>query len=233
MTTPTAPTTDTAWLTQLRLNTRNRAVLTDLSDANAMHRTLMRLLPDGLGETPRAQGRLLYRVEETDTGITVLVQTGTRPLTNRIDPNYAHTVTKDLSPLLERLTVGRPVQYRIAANPVVQYGTLTDRKKAQERLGLDRLPPARRVLSGNAADDWWYVRAARSGLDVRTIVRNSNTSNDVTRPSGTGRTRHRHAITVFEGDATITDPEALHAVILTGIGRARAFGAGLLSLAFA
>ncbi|MGW7261694.1 type I-E CRISPR-associated protein Cas6/Cse3/CasE [Streptomyces sp. NPDC054834] len=87
MTTPTAPTTTaTAWLTQLRLNTRNRAALTDLGDANAMHRTLMRLLPDDLGETPRAQSRLLYRVEETDTGITVLVQTGTRPLTNRIDP---------------------------------------------------------------------------------------------------------------------------------------------------
>ncbi|MGW7261074.1 type I-E CRISPR-associated protein Cas6/Cse3/CasE [Streptomyces sp. NPDC054834] len=150
---------------------------------------------------------------------------------NETASKYAHTVTKDLSPLLDRLTVGRPVPYRIAANPVVQYGTLMDRKKAQERLGLDRLPSARRVLSGNAADDWWYTRAARSGLDVHTVVRNSNTSNDVTRPSGTGRTRHRHAITVFEGDATITDPEALRVAILTGIGHARAFGAGLLSLA--
>ncbi|MFF5945951.1 type I-E CRISPR-associated protein Cas6/Cse3/CasE [Streptomyces althioticus] len=232
MTTPTAPTTpDTAWLTQLHLNTRNRAVVTDLGDANAMHRTLMRLLPDNLGRTPRTQGRLPYRVEETDTRITVLVQTGTRPHTARIDPGYAHTSTKDMSPLLDWLAVGRAVRYRIAANPVVQYGTLADRKKAQTRLGLDRLPPARRVLSGDAADDWWHTRATRNGLDVQTIVQTSNGSADVSRANGAGPNRHWHAITMFEGDAVITDPETLRTAVLTGIGRARSFGAGLLSLA--
>ncbi|AJC62055.1 type I-E CRISPR-associated protein Cas6/Cse3/CasE [Streptomyces sp. 769] len=231
MTTLTTTTTGTAWLTQLRLNTRNRTVLRDLKDGNQLHRTLMRLVPDGLGEPARATAGMLYRVDETDAGITVLAQTRQQPLINRIAPDYAHTAVKDMTAFLARLHKGLHVQYRIAANTVVQYGSLADRERAQTRLKLDRLPPARRALTGAEADDWWYIRAARNGLNVLSLVSTVPPSVDVTRQHKGRDVTHRHAITIFQGDATITDPDAVRATILNGMGRGRSFGAGLLSLA--
>ncbi|MFB6607333.1 type I-E CRISPR-associated protein Cas6/Cse3/CasE [Streptomyces noursei] len=224
-------TTGTAWLTQLRLNTRNRTVLRDLKDGNQLHRTLMRLVPDEAGEQARATGGLLYRVDETDTGITVLAQTRQQPLIDRLDPDYAHTAVKDMTAFLGRLHEGLQVQYRIAANTVVQYGSLADRERARLRLKLDNLPPARRALNGAEADDWWYTRAARNGLNVLTLIPTVSPSVDVTRQHKGRGVTHRHAITVFQGDATITDPEAVRAAILNGIGRGRSFGAGFLSIA--
>ncbi|MFS8202560.1 type I-E CRISPR-associated protein Cas6/Cse3/CasE [Streptomyces sp. CWNU-52B] len=41
----------------------------------------------------------------------------------------------------------------------------------------------------------------------------------------------RHQLTRFDGQATITDPDQLRHALLHGIGRAKAYGAGLLSLA--
>lgn len=43
----------------------------------------------------------------------------------------------------------------------------------------------------------------------------------------------RHHLTRYDGTATITDPDALTHALLTGIGRAKPYGAGLLSLALA
>lgn len=42
--------------------------------------------------------------------------------------------------------------------------------------------------------------------------------------------RIRHARTRFDGTATITDPARLRHTILNGIGRAKAYGCGLLSI---
>ncbi|MFJ5677711.1 type I-E CRISPR-associated protein Cas6/Cse3/CasE [Streptomyces sp. NPDC093097] len=229
--TTTAATTGTAWLTQLRLNTRNRATLRDLRNGNQLHRTLMRLVPDGLGDQARAAGGLLYRLEEADTGITVLAQTRQQPLIDRIDPGYARVAVKDMAGFLARLHEGLHIQYRIAANAVVQYGSLADRERARTRLKLDRLPPARRALTGEDADDWWYTRAARNGLNIHTLAPSTGPSIDVVREHQGRDVAHRHAITVFQGDATITDPDMVRAAILNGIGRGRSFGAGLLSLA--
>ncbi|RSN68457.1 type I-E CRISPR-associated protein Cas6/Cse3/CasE, partial [Streptomyces sp. WAC 05379] len=40
-----------------------------------------------------------------------------------------------------------------------------------------------------------------------------------------------HRLLQFDGTAHITDPDALTDALLTGIGRAKSYGAGLLSLA--
>lgn len=41
----------------------------------------------------------------------------------------------------------------------------------------------------------------------------------------------RHSLVRYDGTATVTDPDALRAAVLAGIGRGKPYGAGLLSLA--
>ena len=43
----------------------------------------------------------------------------------------------------------------------------------------------------------------------------------------------RHAVVRFDGIGVVTDPDALRAAVLTGIGRGKSYGCGLLSLAWA
>lgn len=50
-------------------------------------------------------------------------------------------------------------------------------------------------------------------------------------PRTTGAAPMRHSLIRYDGTATVTDPEALAAALLTGIGRGKSYGAGLLSLA--
>jgi CRISPR system Cascade subunit CasE len=45
------------------------------------------------------------------------------------------------------------------------------------------------------------------------------------------KTGIRHAITRFDGIAMVTDPNALREAILTGVGRGKSHGCGLLSIA--
>jgi CRISPR system Cascade subunit CasE len=41
----------------------------------------------------------------------------------------------------------------------------------------------------------------------------------------------RHSLVRYDGTGLITDPEALTQALVAGIGRAKSYGAGLLSLA--
>ncbi|WP_081241346.1 type I-E CRISPR-associated protein Cas6/Cse3/CasE [Streptomyces viridosporus] len=63
-------------IARIRLNPHSRDVQRDLRDATQMHRTVMRMVPDNLGDAPRQQAGLLYRLEETDTSSTLLPLSG-------------------------------------------------------------------------------------------------------------------------------------------------------------
>ncbi|GAA3380956.1 hypothetical protein GCM10020367_70310 [Streptomyces sannanensis] len=244
MTTTTEPATRTAWLTRLRIDTRNRHALDVLDDGDRLHDALMRLLPDQLGATARATGGLLFRIDETPAGIQVLAQTRTEPRLDRLPTGFTQPVSKDMTRFLAALRPGVPVAYRIAANPVRQVGKNDrDRRhrkacetaRAQGRPVPKTPPPSRIPLTGQAAEDWWLARATANGLDVGTILRGPatalHTHRDGRHPRRSNPGRHRIALTVFEGDAVITDVDKVRDAILTGIGRGRAYGAGLLSIA--
>ncbi|ALC27038.1 MULTISPECIES: type I-E CRISPR-associated protein Cas6/Cse3/CasE [Streptomyces] len=205
-------------IARIRLNPHSRDVQRDLRDATEMHRTVMRMVPDGLGESPRRQAGLLYRLDETDTTSTLLVQA------NRLDParlptGYGQADTKSLAPLFTALRKGLAVRYRIVLNPA-----------KRERLPLETKGKRGRIvpLSGAEADQWWLRRAADSGLQVHVLMPTSMPS---VRPRGQDADGMRHSLIRYDGTATVTDPNALHEAVLAGIGRGKPYGAGLLSLA--
>lgn len=208
----------TTWLIRLHPDTRDNTVRDDLRDANRMHRRMMSLLPDVLGERPRHDAGLLYRLDHSPLGPSILAQTTLKPELDRLPPTYGEAQIRELDPLLDRLRPGQQVAYRLAANTT---------KRAATGPHTGRIVP----LTGDQIETWWTGRAPHAGLAPRTILTHQQDAAIGTKNAATSQMRIHHTITRFDGAATITDPDLLRAAILTGIGRGKSYGCGLLSIA--
>ncbi|MDH6455493.1 CRISPR system Cascade subunit CasE [Streptomyces sp. SAI-119] len=226
-------TVTTATLTRIRLNRRSPAARRDLADAVSLHKSVMLLAPDDLGVNPRQQAGLLFRLEEAsdDTPPTLLIQSHQPPDLTRLPHHYGSAETRPLHPMFQALTPGRPVRYRITANASAARRVLDDHQPIDNKHGRKIV-----ALYGDDARAWWQRRAHQAGLTLATT--------DIT-PARFPRTRRHtgnrgdeppspgpvHVLTRFDGLATITDPDLLRHALLTGIGRGKPYGAGLLTLA--
>src|SRR5262249_48165516 len=90
----------TAWLTQIIPDYRNDQVRSDLRDVIAMHKRVMTLIPDGLGDQARRQAGVLYRIDESARGTRILIQTRIPPDLSRLPAGYGPAETRELGPLL-------------------------------------------------------------------------------------------------------------------------------------
>lgn len=211
--------TPPAFLARIRPNPLSRDVQRDLRYAAEMHKTLMRLVPDALGDSPRRKTGLLYRVDDTEHDTFLLVQSTTPPATERLPPRYGTAQVKDLTPMFAALRKDLAVRYRVTVSPV-----------KRERLPLERKGERGRLLPlhGADADRWWTAKASQAGLHLLTAVPTLAAA-AVSSPKDP---RHvRHPLIRYDGTATVTDPDALAEALLTGIGRGKAYGAGLITLA--
>ncbi|MFJ1673228.1 type I-E CRISPR-associated protein Cas6/Cse3/CasE [Streptomyces bottropensis] len=232
MTPPLATTPATVTLTRIRLNRNSRDVRRDLARSTSLHKTVMLLAPEGLGDNPRHKAGLLFRLEQAThhTPPTLLIQSQLPPDFSRLPHAYGTTETRDLTPMFQALATGRSVRYRITANASTRHKVLDGDPFFDTRPRHKDIP-----LYGDAALAWWQRKAAHAGL--------APTSTDLT-PVGAFRSPStkkqtsdsaphvfRHVLTRFDGVATITDPSQLCHALLAGIGRGKPYGAGLLSLA--
>ena len=204
------------WLARIRPDRRRKEVRKDLRDIVSLHHTVMKLFPDGIGNQARRQAGVLFRLDETATGWHLLVQARIEPDPARLPEGYRSFELRKLQPLLDVLRPGMTVHYRLAGNASKRRADAGDRKRGP-------VVP----LNGAEIDNWWTRRAQAAGLTV--IAGRSETLDSVSGESRTGKVRH--AITRFDGVAVVTDADAVREAIVTGIGRGKAFGCGMLSLA--
>ncbi|TNY35117.1 type I-E CRISPR-associated protein Cas6/Cse3/CasE [Thermomonospora catenispora] len=206
------------WITQIIPDPRDRAALDDLRDVVRLHRRIMSLFPDGLGPDARRRAAVLFRLETRPAGAMILMQSAIEPALEKLPASYGTARCKSLNPLLSRLHEGANVHYRIVANATRKLGRNTTAGRPKQVV----------PLQGAEADEWWRRQADTAGLVLRSL--HSRRLDD-----GTGRrpdnSRVTHARTQFDGTATVTDPKALIDRICTGIGRGKAYGCGLLTIA--
>ena len=157
--------------------------------------------------------RVLFRMEQSDGALVILVQSHTKP-----DWEKTFADLRVLAKMVEyksfelHLQPACILQFKLAANPTV--------KRNGKRLGL---------LKEEEQLTWLKRKFTAVGAHLHAC-----------RVIGSGFQRSRrtdeeyeqiHWLVLYEGLLQVTDPQAFEAAVAEGIGPAKGFGCGLLSLA--
>lgn len=176
-----------------------------LDDFEAVHRAVMNLFPAVLpGDTTsrRATSGILYRIDDTPAGKFVLVQSATS-LTNPTPGSVSKDMSGRVAP-----TAGM-VRFRLAVNAV--------RRSRRDGRAVDVPVPPPDLA------EWVQDKLAPALTGVEVL----NATRVVNRPGGSRVLQ----VDTIDGIATIGDGDALQALTTGGVGRSKAYGCGLLTVA--
>lgn len=222
------------YLTRMFLNPQRRGTRYLLSSPQRMHAAVLAGFPP---TATLATGRVLWRLDRGERHeLTLWISSPGRPdLTSLVEQaGWAFQdepwQTADLERLLTRLQAGQRWVFRLTANPVI----------ARSRDG------GRSRLVGLALRDqerWLASRSSQWGFEVAgEAERREDSANgqlavsnrrNVQFRRGHGGKGHRVTLSIatYDGTLTVTDPARLREAMINGIGRAKGYGCGLLTLA--
>ncbi|NKZ09086.1 type I-E CRISPR-associated protein Cas6/Cse3/CasE [Actinomadura latina] len=243
------------YLSRIRLNPLRQQSRELLSNPQAMHSHVCAAVP-----APPDTERPLWRLDTDNPHRPHLIAlTRSKPDWNHVVeaagwPNAndgEHYVTADYTPLLAQLAVGREFTFRLTANPVQN---MPRPPEANGTSGPDHAPRKRRtsIRTGHRTAahqlNWLLKRTAGYGFQIPAArtdpglpllpVEESTPAPDVRiihrdRLAFTKRNR-RHVVlhvATFQGRLQVTDTDLLTRALLGGVGPAKAYGCGLLTLA--
>jgi CRISPR system Cascade subunit CasE len=213
-----------------------------LRNPQVLHAALL----GGLSRQPVAE-RLLWRLEsDSKHRLAVLVLTESAPSWEHIveqagwpGGDDAQARVRSYEPLLSRLERGREFALRLKVNPVSSTRRPVKPSLAQQKSLSAPRPRGVRVAHRTAQQqtEWFIDHIQRWGFDV--------TENDLGSPDlrlaardrlvfpkkPGSRDRVTLSTATFEGRVRIAEPDLARRSMLDGVGRARAYGCGLITLA--
>jgi len=223
---------ETRYLTRMEINPRRRAARRYLGSPQVMHAAVESAFP-----AATAGERRLWRVDTAGEAVWLYIVSATRPdLTHIVEdigrPTTTSWETKDYQPFLERLEEGQVWGFRLTANPThsgrrgpdapdtQRFGHLT--VSHQEQWLTERMTGwgARAVVASPGEGE------ALSSFSVmgREIVQFSH-------QRGGARSRVTLTRTSYEGLLEVESAEKLRSALVNGMGHAKAYGCGLMTLA--
>ncbi len=245
------------YLSRLILNPSSRQVRSELAQPYEMHRTLMRAFPeaspDGKSKA-RDKFGMLFRADVDDRRhrVIVYVQSAVKPDWSYLDSTSDYLLEDPSNPACKEVTNsyrelqdGQILAFRLRANPTKRIAKVTKggpelkgkrvgllREEEQIdwliRKGLERTqdtPGGFEILMNEIEDDKGETRSV-----PRVSVRLEGKQRSHKRENG-----HSHCTThlavCFDGLLRITDADAFRETLAQGIGPAKAYGFGLMSIA--
>lgn len=193
---------------------------------------------------------LLYIVSPDRPDLTHLVEQAGWPAAAAVDAQTPGWQSRPYGPLLDRLATGDRWAFRLTANPVhtIRRNDSEPRKitahltpvhqmawllQRQERCGfriLEKAGDQRLLPSGTTHQGKHEHHGDRYELAVGN---QQNLSFD--KSSGAGSQKRGKPVALacvtFDGRLEVTDPDALRRTLTQGVGRAKAYGCGLITLA--
>ncbi|KAA2246400.1 type I-E CRISPR-associated protein Cas6/Cse3/CasE [Solihabitans fulvus] len=216
------------FLTKLNVNVRSREFRRDFANIHDMHRTVMSAYPAVDAGIPARQAHgVLWRLDPTHSGYIQYTQSHTIPDWTRLPPGYLATPAevRPLQPVLDAIAPGRKLLFRILANA-------TQDIRPPELRGASRRVAHR---SAESQINWLIGKGERHGFVIPTGRDGKPDVAPSPVPNMTGDKGGTKPITIgavrFDGHLIITDAQAFTDAVVTGIGRARAYGCGLLTVA--
>ena len=243
------------FLTKIDLDPARRLARKYLGSPQVMHAVVLRATGGDDGDGP---GRVLWRADRGPTTTTLYLLSPSEPDCTQIvaEAGAAGTrsLTLDYSPFLATLDAGQVWAFRLTANPSYaaprgpdvrgkRYGHVTVEQQRRwliertPRYGFELVPvpgtgaaEADDVASGAAATTSADADAVAASASV-VVVRRERPVFRRRNPDRDRRDRVTINRTVYEGVARVTDPDALRRALVAGIGRSKAYGCGLMTLA--
>ncbi|WP_433226002.1 type I-E CRISPR-associated protein Cas6/Cse3/CasE [Actinomadura formosensis] len=225
------------YLTRFRINTGRVGARKLLASPQTMHAAVMTSFAEA--PSPGDGPRVLWRLDRDGAADTHLcIVSPMRPdLTHLVEqagwPTTARWETFDYAPFLKRLTKGDTWGFRLTANPVHSIR----RRDSEPTKVTAHLTPSRQL-------NWLLKQEEKAGFKVaeksteKQLVPGHDTHDLLIH----GRRQFRFAkrgnggqvtlvAVTFDGRLEITDPDAFRLTLTQGLGRAKAYGCGLMTLA--
>lgn len=215
------------YLSRVALNPCRRSTLTTLASPQKLHAAVEYSFPPGLQE----KYRKLWRIDRLGSCLHLLV------LSER-KPDFSHIVdqfgwpgseqkweTKNYELLMDRIEANQRWHFRLRANPV--HCVKTDE-------GLRTQEPAKRGkiyahVTARQQERWLLERAEKHGFILQEGIFR------VVQQETCQFLRQRKPVTLgiatFEGILEVGDATLFKSALVCGIGRAKAYGCGLLTIA--
>lgn len=225
------------YLTRMPLNAARGETRRLVASPYRLHAAVEAAFPPGMAG-PSDTGRILWRLDQRPDE----PQAFWLYIVSPEKPDLTHVVeqagwpaherlweTKDYAPLLDRIENGQHWEFRLKANPV---------RKVRKDKG--RAPDKRVVgtIQGHVTVeqqvDWLASRAEAHGFELplddngRPAVVVSQRSREMFRR---GDNQVTLSTAVYDGVLTVTDADRMRATLCQGIGRAKGFGCGLITIA--
>jgi len=210
------------YFSRVEINPRLRACKLALNSPQRLHAIIASSFPSSTGEV--ATSRCLWRVDELNHSLFVLVVSPNKP-------DFSHLIeqigwassgqdwnTALYDPFLALLKPGQQWQFRLRANPTCSKAD-TENPRARGKV----IP----CLKIDEQKSWFEVRIVKHGAALNGYELASRTVDQFLR---NGKTVTLNVAT-FEGILTVSDADLLRQALTNGIGRAKAYGCGLLTLA--
>lgn len=214
------------FLSRLILNPRHRQVQREIADPYQRHRTIMTAFPEQLPPDER----VLHRMEvDSRTGaVTLLVQSVHQPDWDPLAEKTGYLLTApEIRSFQTKARSGQLLHFRLHANPTVKLKR--DGHKNSNRVPLKREDEQLAWLQRKAKQHGFRLLVMEDDIPLVRVTRLGEQSGEIVRET----TRHTVHIYIvqFDGLLQVMDPAAFRQALQEGIGPAKAFGCGLLSIA--
>lgn len=179
--------------------------------------------------------RPLWRLDETSSGLQLLVTSAQEAdftsLLEQLDlPEADGWQTTSYQPFLDRIVEGQRWRFALACNPVRSVRQVDD----PARLGRGKRVP---VVGAHQLQEWLINRAPGHGfhVDDDSFIVSGRRAEEFRRrdsadPEGPSN-RVRITAVRYSGNLRVDDADRLRSALTQGVGSAKAYGCGLLTLA--
>lgn len=219
------------YLTRMYLNPARRGTRALVGSPQRMHAAVLSAFQPGT-PTETASGRVLWRLDASKTHeLTLLISSPAKPDLSHVveqagwPTGQDHWQSAPLSRLTERLKTGQSWAFRLTANPVRSVAQGSGRGKRVAHVTVQHQLDW--LIERSA--DWGFGLNGPDGSIAADVVSRRGLSFE--RRSDGGRRQVTLTTATYEGVLTVRDPGTLRRAMGHGVGRAKGYGCGLLTLA--
>ncbi len=199
-------------LALLALNPSSKLARQSLRNPQSVHKTLMACFPESEGSDARREFGVLWRIEPGDAP-TVLMQAQCRPNLAALPAGYAEVRVKSLDEHLNSLRKGRIVNFRVVLNPIRKSRTSAGNRQS--------------VVPSAERSQWASDRITHAGFD---LLSDPTLTGLPARHIERGGRRIPIYATRVDGVARVADAQRVAEVLRAGLGPAKAWGCGLMTV---